>query len=94
VVATYTTTDADLWVKRLLARHLKNSLPPLFGGPVFARRNPSLVVKMIVLGIYDNETRSGMNDVKPVFPNHNGAVVVYNWSYFTFDFADICKYVL
>jgi hypothetical protein len=45
----------------------------------------------MVVGVYDNEACSGMNDVKPVFPNHNGAAVINNWSVSFIDFADICK---
>ena len=79
---------------RFYARLLKTPRL-LFSGPVFAWGNPSLITKHRAAGVHNNEARSGMNNVKPVFPNHNGAVVVNNWSQiFIIDFVDICKYVL
>jgi hypothetical protein len=81
----------------LCAKHaltLENPLLPLFSGPVFAGRNPSLIIKLKVGGVYNNEARSVMNDVRPVFSNHNGAAVVNNRNVCFSDFADICKYIL
>jgi hypothetical protein len=57
-------------------------------------RNSSLLNKLELLGVIDNEFRSVMNNVRPVFPNHNCATVVNDWRVFSFDFADISKYVL
>jgi len=35
-----------------------------------------------------------MNNIRPVFPNHNSAAIVNNWRHFRADFADTCKYVV
>jgi hypothetical protein len=72
----------------------KNSLLFLFSGSVFTGRNFSFIIKLKVGGVYNNEARSVINNIKSVFSNHNDAAVINNRNIYFSNFANICKYIL